>query len=209
MDDVTLPPIPQDMTHHQLPEADFWGKFLAEADTYNGRNPRWAQLQLFAIIDTNPAHKDMFGKKMWLLYTTGHSLVVHAIDGCGLGLMAKAHEFPDITTEDPHDLVACTECRPEDWTLNPDGEYSLEIARHTSIPCRSAEKVIRSLCREISCETCKHPSHASRKCPRCGCDDFIPEQPALSGPGRQLVEEARRIDPEIDRAATEMLVRRF
>jgi hypothetical protein len=203
-----MPPIPQDMTHYTLPEADFWGKFLAEADTDNGRNPRWAQLQLYAIIDTNPAHKE-FGTGMWLLYTTGHSLVVHALDGCGLGLLARAREFGNITSEDPDDLVACTICHPGNFRDNPDKEYSLEVPRHTSIPCRSAEKVIRSLCREISCETCKHPAHASKDCPRCGCGEFTPDQPVLSGPGRQLVEKARRLDPEIDRAATEMLVRKF
>lgn len=208
MTDVTLPPIPADMTYHQLPEASFWGKFLAEADTDNGHNPRWAQLQLFAIIDTNSAHKE-FGERIWLLYTTGHSLVVHALDGCGLGLMAKAREFGEVTTESPDDLVPCADCHPGDWTLNPDGEYSLEVARHTSIPCQTAEKVIRSLCRDPRCETCKHLSHANRNCSRCGCGDFTPEQPTLSGPGRQLVEKVRRLDPEIDRAATEMLVRRF
>lgn len=208
MDSTTLPPIPEDMMHYQLPEADFWGKFLAEADTDNGRSPRWAQLQLFVIINTNPARKE-FGEQMWLLYTTGHSLVVHSLDGCGLGLMAKAHEFPDITAEDPEDLVACPECHPGDWTLNSDGEYSLEVARHTSIPCQSAEKVIRSLCRDPRCETCKHPAHANRNCGHCGCDAYVAEQPTLSAPGRQLVEKARRLDPEIDRAATEMLVRKF
>lgn len=208
MTDVTLPPIPEDMTYHQLPEAGFWGKFLAEADTDNGRNPRWAQLQLFAIIDTNPAHKE-FGERIWLLYTTGHSLVVHSLDGCGLGLMARAHEFPLITVEAPDDLVACAECHPQDWTANPEGQYSLEVARYTSIPCQSAEKVIRSLCRDPRCETCKHFPHANRDCPRCGCGDFTPEMPTLSGPGRQLVDIARKLDPEIDRAATEMLVRRF
>lgn len=203
---VTLPPIPPDMEHHQLSEADFWGKLLAEADTDNGRNPRWAELQLYAIIDTNPAHAS-YGKQMWLLYTTGHSLVYHALDGCGLGIMAKGEEFPYLTIESVDDLVPCPDCHPGTWEESR--EYSLEVARHTSIPCQSAGKVIRSLCREPRCETCKHFSHADRECGRCGCGDYVAEMPTLSGPGRQLVEKARRVDPEIDRAATEMLVRRF
>jgi hypothetical protein len=220
LDDMTLPPIPEEMTEHKLP-ADgeilhFWGKFLASEDTDSGDSLRWAELQLYRITDTNPDHDDfchdleyrgLYGKQMWLLYTVGHSVVYHDLDGCAKGVKIKGSDFPGKTEEPLQDLTACSQCRPADWRKNPGEEFRLEVTWYSYTPCPTAGKVITSLYRDPRCATCRDRPHKDSRCRRCGCEDFVAEPRVLSVPGRRLVEKVSRVDPEIAQAAAK--VKRF
>lgn len=220
--DLTLP---AGMKYHELPTGDrpviFWGKFLEEEDTDDGKRPRWAQLKAFRIIDTNPEHdsllpdsdenKGMYGKEMYLLYTIGHTLVYHDDDAaCRGGVRMKVSEFSRKTAdfprgEDDPDLEPCDECLPRDYRLaSGDDIFRLEVTWYTVIPCQNAGKLIRSLYRDPRCENCRHKPHEGRKCYQCStCPGYREASRTLSGPGRNLLEKIRDSEPEIAKAMEE------
>ena len=216
--------LPFGMKYHELPTGDyplaFWGRFIHEVDTEGERSRRWAHLKLFGIIDTNPAHnsslkdddenKNMYGKEMYLLYTIGHTLVYHDEDSaCRGGVRVQVSDFPRKTADFPRkntgdpDLEPCEVCMPRDYRLASPGDFfKLEVTWYTPIPCQSAKKLIESLYREPRCDkvTCRHKSHENRKCHVCGCASYREAPPALSTPGRQLLDEVRDSEPEIAKA---------
>lgn len=218
MDHVTPPPgidIPAGMRYCELPAEDetlqFWGKFLGAEDTDNGDSLRWAELRLYRIIDTNPAHdhslpasdenRDMFGREMHLLYTVGYSLVYHETGaGCRGGKQVAAGDFRD-HTENWSDLLACPECLPGDWEMvPPETIFRLELPWYTYIPCQSPQKVIASLHRKPRCQNCRHEPHKRDQCRRCDCERYSEAPRVLSLPGRLLLEKVAKIDPDIAQA---------
>lgn len=215
MDEVTLS-IPQGMKHYELPAGeetlDFWGRFIYKVDTESGERSRWAELRLYKIIDTNEDHGafldpddedfDMYGKELWLLYTIGHTLVYHELGStCNRGIVVAAGDFPE-RAEDPEQLEPCEYCHPSDWTLaHAEDQYELEITWYSYTPCQTADKVIRSLYREPRCRNCRDKPHEGVRCHRCGCGSYIEAPRTLSIPGRRLIEQVKRLDPEIAVAA--------
>lgn len=218
MDHVTTFPgieIPADMRYHELPAEDetleFWGKLLASEDTDTGDSLRWAELQLYRIVDTNPEHdsrlpasdenRGMYGKQMWLLYTIGHSLVYHATGtSCRGGKQVPAGEFRT-RAEDPFELVPCPDCSPDDWdAVGEDTLFRLEMPWYTYIPCQTPKKVVESLYRKPRCQNCRDEPHKGGSCRRCGCDSYREAPRVLSVPGRALLEKVAQVDPEIERA---------
>ena len=215
--------IPLGMKYYELPTGDypleFWGIFVNEEDTDNGERNRWAHLQLYRIIDSNPAHDDslspddenrgMYGKEMYLLYTIGHTLVYHDEDAaCRGGVRVRVADFPrktadfPLTDEDP-DLEPCETCNPADYRLASPGDYfKLEVTWYSYTPCQTADKLIQSLYREPRCDkvNCRHKPHENHRCRFCGCTAYREAPRTLSTPGRNLLEGARDSEPEIARA---------
>jgi hypothetical protein len=209
-------PVTEYMRHYRLPAGeetlDFTGRLIDKTDTDSGDRLRWAELQLYKILDTNPEHdgncpdeenRNMLGKELWLLYTIGHTLVYHAADGCKKGVRMPARDFPS-RAENVNELEPCEECNPGDWQGSEE-EFRLEITWYSYTPCQSAERVIESLYREPRCSSCRHKPHEGY-C-RCGCERYREAPRSLSNPGRQLIEQVRQVDPEIARAAAK--VRKF
>jgi hypothetical protein len=217
--DLTLP---AGMKYYELPTGDyplvFWGRFLDEEDTDDGKRNRWAHLKLFEIIDTNPSHdsslkesdenREMYGRKMYLLYTIGHTLVYHDEDAaCRGGVRMRVSDFPrktadfPLTEEDP-DLEPCETCNPADYhSASPEDFFRLEITWYTVVPCQSAGKLIRSLYRDPRCENCRHKPHEGKRCYQCStCTQYKEAPRSLSGPGRNLLEKVKDQEPEIAQA---------
>jgi hypothetical protein len=210
LDDVPPPGItlPPGMKRHTLPAGDetlvFWGQFIDSVDTDDGDRTRWAELQWWDIIDTNPGHDDkcpdeenrgMFGKRMYLLYTIGHSLVYHDLDGpCKGGVATRAADF-GTRAEDPDDTVPCEKCSPEDWQQVPgEQKFRLEVTWHSYTACQTAEKMIESLSR---CRNCRDKPHAGVRCYKCGCTGY---DGVLTSPGYKLVQQVKDRYPEVARA---------
>ena len=209
--------IPQGMRYCELPAGEegleFWGRFLDKVDTDSGDRLRWAELRLYKYLDTNPEHDDSwdlddgfrgtYGQEIWLLYTVGHSLVYHAADSsCNRGVRSKVSEFP-AANADHEDLEPCEQCSPADWeTVNPDEEFRLEITWYSYTPCATGEAVVRSLYRPPSCKNCRDKPHEGVRCRSCGCTSYAEAPRMLSIPGRRLIEQVRKIDPDIARSAS-------
>jgi hypothetical protein len=190
------------------------GRRIDGVDNDSGDRLRWAQLQLFKCIDRDPSHDDslppgnpnrgMYGKEIYLLYTTGHSVVVHDPSGiCKTeGVRLPASRFPE-ENEDFRDLEPCPKCHPdlsvlpldgeeEDWEdLPPALEFNLEVSWYSHTLCRDAGLVIDAL---RKCRNCSHRSHRSWTC-ACNCDEYL-EGP-LTSPGRKLVEQCVPLDAGI------------
>lgn len=204
--------VPAGMAHHVLPAEgetlDFTGRLIDKVDTDSGDRLRWAELQLWKILDTNPDHDDdcpdpenrgMLGRELWLLYTIGHTLVYHLADGrCKGGVRTSSADF-EARAENAADLEPCEDCRPGDWQLG--GEFRLEVPWYSYIPCQTPEKVVRSLQRKPKCDSCWHKPHD--RC-FCGCTEYREAPRTLSVPGLQLLRQASERDPEIARAAAKV-----
>ncbi len=199
--------IPEGMTYCELPSEDgtleFWGKFIDSTDTGDGENERWAELQLWLILDTDESHDDsledenkgMYGKTLRLVYTIGHSLVWHKYPGgCNKGVRVLGKDFPSSTSEDPGALTPCFKCSPEEWEEFPETEFRLEKPRYSYTACRTPAEAITALSR---CANCRDKPHEGR-CYRCGCTRY---EGVLTTPGRTLITQVAERDPELARAA--------
>jgi hypothetical protein len=190
---------------------DIVGRRIDGVDNDSGNRLRWAQLQLFKCLDRNPSHdstlpekdanRGMYGREIYLLYTTGHSVVVHDSKGkCRTGTRLPASRFPK-ENEDFRDLEPCPECNPDLSGLPLDGEevdweggslvFNLEVTWYSHTLCQDAGLVIDAL---RKCRHCSHRSHRAWTC-ACGCDEYM-EGP-LTSPGRKLVEQCVTLDPGI------------
>lgn len=180
---------------------EFHGELAGEVDNDSGDRLRWAHLQLWRVIDTDTGHdnslpegnpwRGRYGQPVWLLYTIGHSLVVH--DGgneCNRGIRVKAADFPRHNA-DHQDLVPCPECEPSPWEGNPEGMYMVETTWYTDIMCPDWDAVLTALSK---CANCGDRAHPSRAC-RCGCRSFT--RGGLTSPGQRLVEQVTATDPQV------------
>jgi hypothetical protein len=201
---MSIPELPADMKHHELAAGeetlDFYGKLLYAVDNDRGDRPRWAELRLYKIFNTDPG-SEHHGKEMWLLYTVGHTMVYHCLDSeCNKGIAVSAADFPE-RAEDSEGLEPCVVCNPADWADAPPGElFELEVTWYTYTPCATPEKVLDALRREPRCKNCPHKPHETYGC-WCGCKDYAEGPRSLSVPGRRLIEQVKHLDPEIARAA--------
>lgn len=195
--------IPEGMRHYELPTReetlDFTGKLIHAEDNDQGDRPRWAELRLYRILNTDP-DGELFGEQTWLLYTIGHTMVYHAEHGCNRGILVPAGDFPE-TAEDPEGLEPCVRCRPPRWDDVPSGtSLRLEVTWYTWTACETPDMVYSSLCREPQCKNCLDKPHKTYAC-SCGCEEYEQAPRVLSVPGRRLWEQARRLDPDIAKAA--------
>lgn len=216
MIDATLA-IPAGMTEHELRATEetlhFWGYLIDQVDNDSGNRVRWAQLCLYKLLDSNEDHQavlpftewlvafpdedpddyGLFGQEMWLLYTIGHSLVVHERDtSCRHhGVRSTPAEFRR-HNEDYEDLEACAACHP-DMTGDV---FELETTWYSWTRCQTPEKVLLSLRKEASCRHCTHKPHRDRGC-WCRCPEYAEGSRPLSVPGERLLRQVSGLDPEI------------
>lgn len=179
---------------------------VTEVDNDRGDRPRWAQIQLWSY--------DTPAGRQYLIYTIGHSVIyhVHGPRGCGNGIPVTAAEFPTLGTpaapipaEPAADLDPCEDCQPPPWQDAPPSTlFNVEYTWYRHRKCADGDEVIDGLRRDPKCRNCWHRHKTGRPC-WCRCDQYEESPRTLSIPGRQLVEQARRADPEIARAARRKL----
>jgi hypothetical protein len=174
----------------------FTGVKLAEEDNDTGDRLRWAQLILFKGFGTNAENPETYGREYYLLYAVGHSLVVHALDGCrGTAAMVSKFSDPDGSAfnEDFKDLEACPDCDP-DFTLDspPDARFKVEVTRYSHTQHPSATALADAL---RKCRNCGHRPHDQRPACGCGCKHYVKGD--LSQIGQRLLDKARDKDPAI------------
>lgn len=218
--------IPEEMEQYELPDDEgtisFTGRFLDTVDNdgtdARGKpRQRWVELQAWEYIDTNPGHdsslpfgdpdRDMYGKRVLLLYAIGHSVLYHAPDGCSKGVITAVRDFPagedemrDWNAEAPEDLEPCPVCHPGKWQLaDPDDEFKVEVYWYSPVVCQTPAAFIEALHRPERCRRCKHDPHRERGC-WCRCVTYTEDPPALSIPGGRLARQLARKDPEIAEA---------
>lgn len=217
------PVIPPEMKYLELEAEEgileLYGKLITSVDNDRGDRPRWAEIFLYSYVDTNPEHDETlpeddenygtYGKKLYLVYTMGHSVVYHRHDSpCNKGFPLPAGEFLDlreedcaIRAEDPDDLEPCERCRPPRWNkTDPETILDLEVTWYRFYKCRDGDDVLDALRKDPRCKNCTHKAHEYKWC-WCSCDDYVEGPRPLSIPGRRLVEKARHLDPEIARVA--------
>lgn len=193
--------IPAGMKHHELPAGeetlDFYGRLICSVDNDRGDRPRWAELRLYKVMFEEGENG---GTEGWLVYTVGHTLVYHAYNSeCNKGIAVRACDFPE-RAEDADALEGCIECRPGDWTADPQKLYELEVTWYSYTPCPTADKVLDALRRDARCKHCAHKPHETYQC-WCRCERYEEAPRYLSVPGRRLIEQARHLDKDIARAA--------
>jgi hypothetical protein len=178
---------------HILPAGDdtleFTGRLIAVVDNDRGDRPRWAELRLYKVSGE---------RRLWLLYTIGHSLVYHqAGSDCKKGIRMAAGDFRE-RAEDWRDLEGCEHCSPPDWgRALPGTEFDLEVTWYTHVTCRTPDEVYCALLREPRCKNCLCKPHDGQRCRRCRCAEYAEAPRVLSVPGRRLWENARRADPDL------------
>lgn len=212
--------IPAEMEYLVLPaehggSLKFWGRYIDNVENDREGTPRWAELQVYYYVDTNPAHdgklpesdpdREMYGRRGYLLYTKGHSVLYHeAYSPCNFGVTVKVRDFTT-RSEDTDILRPCPECNPGDWrTADPDDEFDLEITWYRFIKCQTADIFIEKLRKEARCKACWHRPHPGSACTNCRCTKFTPADRPLTIPGSKLVDQLRGRDPDIARAAARL-----
>jgi hypothetical protein len=214
------PVVPTDFVTFEIDTPDgtleFYGKLLGVIDNERRGRPRWAEIELYKYLVSDPGDP-LYGSQAYLLHTMGHSVVYHRHDSaCNRGVTVPVEEFP-LRAEFPDDLEACADtiirgnvvakgCYPEDWqSAAPGTVYDLEVLRHTKIICPSAEDALQWLRRPSKkpCASCDgNGLVAGATCGTCHGKGFTASgEPVLTAPGQRLVEMARFRDPEIAKAA--------
>ena len=200
-----------------------YGKFIDSVDNDRGERPRWAEIRLYKYVDADPGHDEslpeddedyaMFGKQRYLIYTIGHTVIYHEHGSeCNKGVPVRAGDFPllgtdraPVRSEHPEDLDPCEVCEPGDWrAASEDTLFELEVTWYKFFKCKTGDDVLMALRKDPKCRHCWHKPHESRTC-WCRCDMYEEGPRPLSVPGRRLVEQVRRKDPEIARAAAKKM----
>lgn len=211
--------IPKGWAYFKLPatkeKLEFWGTCIDSVDNDSGDRLRWAELRLYKYIDSDETHNaelpgtdpfhDQYGKQAYLLYTIGHSLVVHEYEtDCDhKGIIAPVSQFPQ-NNEDHEDLEPCPVCRPVFTTVDdedPERILELETTWYSYTECPTPDHVLLALRKPPSCKTCEHKKHPARDCKTCGCDTYVEGPRPLSSPGERLVKQVSAVDPGIAAAA--------
>lgn len=214
--------IPEGWTYYKLPatkeKLEFWGTFIDAVDNDSGERLRWAELRLYKYVDSNETHnaelpadnpwRNRYATKVYLLYTIGHSLVVHENGTlCShKGIKTPVRAFPQ-NNEDYRDLENCPSCTPgfPGWETasktTPDAAFELETTWYSYTECPAAADVLLALRKPPACKHCEHKRHPDRDCKECGCGDYAEGPRFLSSPGERLVKQVSAVDPEIAAAS--------
>jgi hypothetical protein len=225
---LTIPKGMKQITIDSMPPTEFHGKLLGVVDNDRHGRPRWAELELYRYVDTDPEHvryiddgglyndppivdeaNSTYGKEMYLLHTMGHSVVYHRADSeCNKGITIPVEQFAK-RAEFPDDLEPCPECRPPAFAdLDDDEELALEILRHLIHSCRNADSVLERLKRpsKMTCPQCNghrsFPEFTRQVCDKCRGRGFVGGPLQLTAPGARLIEIVKWKDEDIMRAVT-------
>jgi hypothetical protein len=189
----------------------FHGKHLGTVDNERDGRPRWAELELYKYMSTDPdeviesrvlGNVKTFGRQMYLLHTMGHSVLYHKKNGCNKGVLVPVGDFAK-RAEFPEYLEPCPECRPPDWsTMDNETVMELEVIRHLIYKCATAVDLLAELRRpgKKSCPGCG--GVRGGQCVRCRGKGWVPGPPTLSAPGARLVEMVKFRDEDIRKAAS-------
>ena len=207
--------IPEDMNLTEIETSEgtlsFYGKHLGTVDNERDGRPRWAEIELYKYVSTDPeemiesrvlGNVKTYGRHMYLLHTMGHSVLYHEKGGCNKGVLVPVGDFR-VRAEFPEYLEACPDCRPEDWkTLDKETVMELEVIRHLIYKCATAVDLLAELRRpgKKSCPDCG--GTRGSQCRRCRGKGWVPGPPVLSAPGARLVEMVKFRDPEIAKASS-------
>lgn len=186
----------------------FHGKHLGTVDNERDGRSRWAELELYKYVATDPEEMiesrvlgtvQTYGRQVYLLHTMGHSVLYHKKGGCNKGVLVPVEEFP-VRAEFPEFLEACPDCRPPAWSAMPDGTVmELEVVRHLIYKCATATDLLAELRRpgKKSCPECG----GRERCDRCRGKGWVPGPPVLSAPGARLIEMVKYKDEDIRKAS--------
>jgi len=170
-----------------------YAKRLADEDNDTGDRSRWAQLVAYKGFGVNEENAETYNREYYLLYAIGHSLVVHAADGCK-GRLAPVAMFGELN-EDADDLEACPDCEPDfSEDTPPDVQLKIEVTRYSHTQYTSATALIDSL---RKCQACSHRPHEGKTC-GCKCPVYVKGE--LSQIGQRLLAKLRVLDEGIAEA---------
>lgn len=193
----------------------FMGELIDVVDNERRGRPRWAEIELYRYVITDPRSPEC-GAKRYLLHTMGHSVIYHRHESaCNKGISVPVEEF-ETRAEFPDDLEPCRDvvsrgrvisrgCYPEDWQTAEEGTmFDLEVVRHTNFFCPTPEAVMEQLRRAArkTCTGCDgRRTMNGEPCPVCEGRGYLYGERELSAPGQRLVEMARARDEGIAKAA--------
>ncbi len=188
--------VPAGMQQVKLPVKQgnlvFCGIFLGQVDNDTGDRLRWAQLKAYKGFGTNKEIPETYGREYYLLYAVGHSLVVHARDGCR-GMLLPVSKFTADLNEDLAELEACPDCDPGfSQDSPPDAEFKLEVTRYSHTQHLPAAALVDAL---HKCKACGHRPHDRRPSCGCGCETYVKGD--LSAIGQRLLDQLKLTDPDI------------
>jgi hypothetical protein len=146
---------------------EFHGHLLSEISTETHDGPRWLEMDLYKVDDGR-----------YVLHLVGRSVVYHTHrSSCNRGIPRHITD-----TDWPADAEPCKVCSPDYWRgIGPEAEFDLEMDRHTSYVCATADDVVTQL-RESS----RHQRSPS----------------TLSAPAQRLLDAAALIDSDIAKSIT-------
>lgn len=169
------------MTTYRVADGASWIEFdgteLASVSTETPDRVRWTELRLFRLPDD--------GEFRYLLHSTGRTLVFHRDGGCRKGSSAAPVPVGTLGS----DMVACEDCWPISGAEDPsdlpdDVVVRAERDRPYVDLCENAD-ALSTVMRDRYQRVVKRP---------------VTERSAglhLTGPSRQLLEDAGRVDPDI------------
>lgn len=210
--------IPADFTLIEIETPDgtpsFHGKLLGRVDNERRGRPRWAEIELYKYVVTDP-EDPYYGEQVYLLHTMGHSVVYHRHDSsCNRGISVCADDIPRYA-EFPEDLEPCQDmtvkgnivsrgCYPPDWRHAAGSDmFSLEVLRHSRFTYPTADDVLAQLRRpsRVACTGCgSRGSTDGDTCLLCHGRGYRAGAPVLTAPGQRLLEAVRHVDEPIARA---------
>lgn len=166
-----------------------FGRIIAHVHNDTGDRLRWADLSLYRARGEDETDPETFEKPYLLLYMVGHSLAVHAVDGCDRGVLLVPADFASKNADAPF-LEPCPECNPG-WPAKAGVTYRMEVTRYSHSKFLTATALFEDLRR---CGECAHRPHRGWRC-ACQCKSYVPG--GLSQLGRRLVEDAASRDGEV------------
>ncbi len=211
---LTIPTGMKKIKIQTTPPHEFYGKLLGVVDNDRHDRPRWAEIEWFSYIDTDPAHVsenpdlNTYGKKLYLLHTMGHSVIYHLPgSSCNKGVAVAVEDFPNRAEFPVYDLEPCEDCQPPDLSDVTDSEeLNLEVLRHLVYKNLNPRQAIDRLRKRVTCPLCGGRRHAEdgRRCDECDGKGWI--LGPLTAPGARLLEIVKWRDSDILDAAQETVM---